>query len=121
MERRTVRSFEATPDLQSILSVWAADERFELIEQRGAVATHRKWVLGGFGMPPMMVRIETTGTRIELSAWVDGRSWRQLWQLFLTPPEMALESGGFRGSAPRRVARDSVNRLLERLGEPPIP
>lgn len=121
MNHRTIRNFEVPPDFPSILGRWASEEGFVLLRHEGGTTVFRKQVLGGFWLPPMIVQIESVGTGVRLSAWVDGRSWRQLWGLFLTPREMALEKGGMRGSAPRKVAREAVNRLLEQVGQSPIP
>jgi hypothetical protein len=33
---------------------------------------------------------------------------------------MSIESGGLKGVLPRSMARDSVNKLLAQLGQPPI-
>jgi hypothetical protein len=34
---------------------------------------------------------------------------------------MGIRSGGFRLAVPRRIARQAVNRLLEKLGQPLVP
>ncbi len=44
----------------------------------------------------------------------------RLSSLFMLPKQMGLESGGFRGALPRKIGREAVNKLLERLGQPPI-
>jgi hypothetical protein len=40
--------------------------------------------------------------------------------LFLIPAEMGIESGGIKGALPRSMARNSVNKLLAQLDQPPI-
>jgi hypothetical protein len=39
---------------------------------------------------------------------------------FMLPAEMGIESGGFKGVLPRKIARDGVNALLKLLNQPLI-
>jgi hypothetical protein len=44
----------------------------------------------------------------------------RLMALFMLPKQMSVESGGFRGALPRKIGRQAVNRLLEKLGQTPV-
>ncbi len=113
IEGRTTRRFTPEPDFETVLAAWASEKGYRLKAEAGKRRTYQKG--SGFGLAPMMLEVVRDDGVVKIDAWVDGRSWQQLWGLFLTPKEMALESGGLQGGAPRRVARATLNRLFEQL------
>jgi len=44
----------------------------------------------------------------------------RLMALFMLPKRMGVESGGFRGVLPRKIGRQAVNKLLQKLAQPPV-
>jgi hypothetical protein len=57
---------------------------------------------------------------IHMEVWVRVSFFVRLQSLFMLPAQMGVESGGMRGVVPRKMARNSVNKLLEQLGQPLI-
>jgi len=69
----------------------------------------------------MMLKVKKDDLETTLEAWIRVNVIARLMALFIIPSEMGIESGGFRGAAPRSIARKAVNRLINQLGQSPIP
>jgi hypothetical protein len=74
----------------------------------------------GFLVAPMMLTVRQAGGRVEMEAWVRCNLFMRIMSAFMLPPEMGIESGGFKGVLPRQIARNAVNGLLGLLGQPAI-
>jgi len=119
MKKRTVLVFNFRGDFWEIISEWAEEDRFRLKEESGGGRIYQKGV--GFFVAPMMLKAEQAGTDIRIEAWIRANIFVRAMSLFILPAEMEIQSGGFRGAAPRSIARKSVNKLLAKLGQSLIP
>ena len=57
---------------------------------------------------------------VHLETWVHVNFLVRLMALFMLPKRMGVESGGFRGVLPRKIGRQAVNKLLQKLAQPPV-
>jgi hypothetical protein len=119
MNARTVRDFDSTQDVLAVVDRWAGRYGYRLKGEHGASRLYQKGT--GFLVAPMMLEIGQRGTGVHLEAWIRANLFVRICALFMLPAEMGVESGGFRGVAPRKIARGAVNQLLADLGQPPIP
>jgi hypothetical protein len=119
MAARTVRDFGASGDIGSAVDDWAREAGYRLVESRELTRVFQKGV--GFLVAPMMLSIRQTGSDVHLEAWIRANLFVRLMALFILPAEMGIESGGMKAVIPRKMARGQVNKLLEALGQPPIP
>jgi hypothetical protein len=119
LTRRTFRDFTVDKDIWHIVDNWARMTKFR-VKQMG-----KNWKLlqkgTGFLVAPMMLEIGEEKGKVHLEAWVRCNFLIRLMALFMLPAEMGIESGGFRGVAPRRIARNAVNQLLLEFKQPLIP
>lgn len=119
MKRETQLSFDHDGDIAGVVKEWASHEGYR---DRGVVdgyATYKKGM--GILVAPMYFAYRQSGKRVEAKAWIYANFIARLGSLFILPKYMHVESGGFRGVVPRKMARAAVNRLLERIGQKPIP
>ncbi|MBE0597881.1 MAG: hypothetical protein IH614_11475 [Desulfuromonadales bacterium] len=71
-------------------------------------------------MAPAFLEIRQEGGNVTLEAWVKADALLIVSFLAGQKPEMAIGAGGLTAAVPRRRARDAINPLLERLGQPPV-
>jgi hypothetical protein len=123
MKPRTIVELPATQEFGTVLDTWAVENHYKLqTEESSAEGPVRVYQKGtGFLVAPMMLRVVAAGQRIQLEAWVRAGFFVRLISFFILPAEMMIESGGFRGVLPRKIARKAMNELLARLGANPIP
>lgn len=119
MDRRTVRDFTFTGDVWPQVEAWAGRHNYRLRESQADQRTFQKG--HGFLVAPMMLSLGTKGPAVHMEAWVRVPFFARMLGLFILPSEMEIASGGFRGSLPRKIARNAVNDLLGSLGQPVIP
>ena len=118
MNSRTVRDFSVPTDIWPTVERWAKEEGFELLESSGNKRVYRHG--SGLIVLPTMLEISADDGNVHLEAWIKSNPVNRLLSLFLTPNEIALETGGITFAAARSLARKSVNRLLVHLGQPLI-
>jgi len=118
--RRSVVTFTLAGDPWPTIAAWAQKHKFLPREpQTGAIKLFQKG--SGFWTAPMRAQFTQRGDQIELQAWVHNPLLARIMALFILPPEMNLNSGGFRAMVPRGIARKAVNELLAEVGASPIP
>jgi hypothetical protein len=119
MNSRTVRDFQVGADITPVVDAWAQANHFGF---RGVAPDGtRKYQRGSAlttGAKP--VSILQNGHSVHLEAWIHTTLVGRVLTFFLLPADMSIESGGVRNVVPRSIARGSVNKLLEQLGQPPI-
>lgn len=114
---RTVREFESSENVFDIVDAWSRENGYELVE----AAEHRLYQKGhNLAVMPMMLSIRPAGGRYRLEAWARAPLINRILALGLLPEEIVVDSGGRKAIIPRKKARGDVNKLLERLGVPPI-
>jgi hypothetical protein len=119
MDQRTRLCFVQNGNIWPQVEPWAASNGFNLKSSSGTERLYQKGT--GFLVAPMMLSIGQTDGKIVLEAWVRCNLFIRLSSLFILPPEMGIQSGGFKAVLPRSIARNAVNVLLQQLGQPPIP
>lgn len=119
MKPETVISFEHDGDITPKVKEWASQEGYRDKGQVNGYNTYKKGI--GFLVAPMFFAYRQNGRKVEAKAWIYANFIARLGSLFILPRLMHVESGGFRGVVPRKMGRAAVNRLLERLGQTPIP
>ena len=117
MNPRTIRDFEFAGESRSIVDSWAGENGFRLIDGGPARVFQRGH---GFWTAPVRFSIEQQGSKVHIETWVHVNFLVRLSALFLLPKQMGLESGGFRGVLPRKIGREAVNKLFQKLGQPVI-
>jgi hypothetical protein len=68
----------------------------------------------------MMCSFHQDGGQVSVEAWVRCNTFMRICSLFMLPAEMGVESGGFKGVLPRKIAREALNRLLQDCGARPV-
>lgn len=115
MEKRTHIKFDHESDIWHIVQKWALENRYK---ERESFTNGKLYQKGtGFLVAPMMLKIEQIGSSVSLEAWVRANIFVRAMSLFILPSEMEIGPGGFRGAAPRSIARKAVNKLLVLLGQ----
>ncbi|MEE8372256.1 MAG: hypothetical protein V3R87_00780 [Dehalococcoidia bacterium] len=118
MSKRTVRDFNFEGELWPIVDSWAQETGYNLKESNGAKRLYQRG--HGVLVAPMMLEIAQTGKDVHFEAWIRVSLMVRLFALFLLPSQMGIESGGFQGVVPRKMARAAVNKLLERIDQAAI-
>jgi hypothetical protein len=118
MAARTVRDFGAPGDIWPMVDGWAQEAGFKLRETNGPTRVYQKGT--GLLVAPTMLTVTQQGPNVHLETWLKISFFTRLFALFMLPAELGLESGGFKAALPRSMARNAVNPLLERIGQPPI-
>ena len=118
MSKRTQISFQSGNSIWPAVEKWAGENGYKPVSQDGNERTFQKGV--GFLVAPMMLRFAQNGDAVTGEAWIRAGLVVRIMALFLLPPEMGIESGGFKGVLPRKIARGAVNKLLAELGAQPI-
>ncbi|HEY5945625.1 MAG TPA: hypothetical protein VIV40_09035 [Kofleriaceae bacterium] len=118
--KRTAVTFAVRGDPWPVIAAWAQKHRYMPREpQTGNVKLFQKG--SGFWTAAMRAQFTQRGEQIELQAWLPISIFARIAALFMLPAEMHIRSGGFRAVLPRKIARDSINDLLQQVGAPPIP
>jgi hypothetical protein len=118
MNPRTIKDFEYSGDIGPIVDGWAAENGFRFLKGTGSARLFQRG--RGFWTAPVRLEASQDGLKVHLEAWVSVNLMVRIMALFMLPKQMAVESGGFRGTLPRKIGRQRVNGLLEKLGQPPI-
>jgi len=119
MTKRTRISFRQTTDVFPEVERWATVTGFS---RDVALDSGRLYKKGrGVLLAPMRLSVRQAGGVVEMEAWIPINIFTRIMSLFMLPSEMGIESGGFRGVMPRRIARNAINGLLRQLGQEPIP
>lgn len=119
MSTRTRITFPTPEHFWATVESWAPEKGYICKESAGGTRTYQKGV--GFWVAPMMLSLTEKDGSIELVAWIRANLFVRICSLMLLPAEMGIESGGFKAALPRKMARNAVNELLAKLGQPPIP
>jgi hypothetical protein len=119
MAARTVRDFQVGFDVAPLVDAWAQANHYGF---RGVLPDGTRSYQRGNGVMTgaMPFTVRQAGTSVHLEACVHSTLLARITALFLIPADMAIESGGMKGMLPRKIARESVNKLLAQLGQPPI-
>ena len=119
MALRTVRDFEVPLDVWKFVDEWAAEEKFEIISSEERSRVYRK-IMGPLS-PSAHVEISEKDGSVHLEAWMANTAPVRALRFFKVPPELGVESNGTKAlKVPRSVARDRINRLFVKLGQPLI-
>ena len=119
MALRTVRDFKVPLDVWRFVDEWAAEENFEIVSSGERSRVYRK-ILGALS-PSAHVEISEGGGTVHLEAWLANSGPVRALRFFRLPPEVGVESNGTKALAvARSVARDRINRLFVKLGQPLI-
>ncbi len=118
MTKRTPISFQSGSSIWPAVEKWAGENGYKQVSQDGSGRTFQKGV--GFLVAPMMLSLSQNGGAVSGEAWIRAGLFVRICALFMLPPEMGIESGGFKGVLPRKIARNAVNKLLAELGQQPI-
>ena len=119
MSKRTTLRFSYPSDVWAVIEKWAGENGYR---QKGSAGQERLYQKGtGFLVAPMMLKVRSEDQEISIEAWIRANLFVRIFSLFILPPEMGIESGGFRAVLPRNIARKAVNALLAQLGQQPIP
>jgi hypothetical protein len=119
MAARTVRDFQVGFDIAPLVDAWAGSNHYGF---RGLSPDGTRNYQRGNGVltGAMPLTVRQIGAGVHLEAWIHATLVARICALFLIPTDMGIESGGLKGVLPRSMARDSVNKLLAQLGQPPI-
>ncbi len=119
-EKRTITEFSFDGDALGIAEEWASEENYNRTEYLGEANVFRNGI--GMAQAPQMMKITQEGNRTRIESWVYSPMFLRILNFFmLQPKEMGVRSGGARARLPRRSARHATNRLLEKLGQSPLP
>lgn len=119
MADRTVRDFQVPFAVAPVADAWAAANHFglKLVEPDGSRHYGRgEGILTG----QMFCVVRQFGPHVRVEAWIHARLVARISAAFLIPTDMSVEPGGIKGSLPRKICREAVNKLLAQLGQPPI-
>jgi hypothetical protein len=119
MAARTIRDFQVGADITPVVDAWAQANHYGF---RGLSPDGTRNYQRGNGLltGAMPFSFRQAGSSVHIEAWIHANLMARISALFLIPTDMGVDSGGVRGIIPRTVARDSVNKLLAQLGQPPI-
>ena len=119
MNSRTSRDFQVPLDIWKFVDEWATDEKFDVVSTGKRSRIYRK-DLGSLA-PSAHVEITEHDGNVHLEAWLANATPVRAMRLFKVPPELGVESNGTKAlTVERTVARDRINRLFIKLGQPLI-
>lgn len=119
MALRTVRDFKVPLGVWKFVDEWATEENFEIISNGERSRVYRK-IMGPLS-PSAHVEISEEDGSVHMEAWLANSGPVRALRFFKLPPELGVESNGTKALAvARSVARDRINRLLVKLGQPLI-
>lgn len=111
---RTTRRFESDSPPWDALAEWADERGFKL---KHADEVRRKYQRGtGFGTAPIYVEMIYTKPWAHLQTWIGINLLVRPRVLLFARREWTPESGGWRLSRSRRIAREAVNPLFKTFG-----
>lgn len=119
MSPRTAITFQYDEEIWPAVEKWAGGNGFKLKSSIGSERLYQKGK--GFWQPPIMFRVNQIDQEVTFEAWVRLNLLYGYMRLYLLSAETSIESGGYRLFAPRRTARQAVNKLLQQLGQKVIP
>ncbi|MCH7735097.1 MAG: hypothetical protein IH961_07765 [Chloroflexi bacterium] len=108
---RTTRRFETEAPPWAAMDEWAGERGFKL---KHADDVRRRYQKGmGIGIAPIYVEMIYTKPWAHLQAWVGINILVRPGVLIFARSEWTPESGGWRLSRSRRIAREAINPLFE--------
>jgi hypothetical protein len=116
--KRVVRDFEMSENPWPAVEQWAGQQGFKVREQSESQRLYQKGK--GFFTGSRRVDIKVHDGQVHLEGWVHANMPARMMSLFILPANITLESGGFKGTLPRKLGRGELNPLLEALGQPAI-
>ena len=119
MADKTIRDFQAGYVIAPLADAWAGQNHFRL---RSVDPDGSRYYQRGDGILTgvMLCTVRQWGPQVRVEAWIHATLVARICALFLIPTDMSVESGGVRGVLPRKMCRESVNKLLLQLGQAPI-
>ena len=119
MALRTIRDFKVPLDVWRFVDEWAAEENFEVVSSGERSRVYRK-IMGPLS-PSAHVEVSENDGMVRLEAWMANPAHVRALRFFKVPPELGIESNGTKAlKVARSVARDRINRLFVKLGQPLI-
>ena len=113
----TIRSFQFKQPLLPIVKEWAKECGFTVETQDTKILCEKDI---GLMTTPIQVNLEESDGSIKFEAFLKVDAISMFTTLFMASDEMQLESGDGELLFDRKIARDKVNKLLTRLGQPII-
>ncbi len=113
MTTRTKLSFPCSADIWPAVERWSVSENAELKSSDGPQRLYQK---GGIATAAMMFSFRQASGQVAVEAWIPSSTFQRACSFFILPPEMGVESGGVKAALIRKIARESLNRLLLELG-----
>ena len=115
---RTILDFSYEGEIQPIINKWADENGFHVREiDNGIIECQRG---GGVVMCPILLQIKQSEHKIHLETWLMVDILTQFISLFSAPAQSPIDSSVNGLPRERDVARHFVNKLLDKLGQPPI-
>src|SRR5688572_13062307 len=119
MLQRTIRDFTTSAAIWSIADTWGDEQGFTVVTTKAERRVYQKGP--DFLGYPLIVDIQQMNNQVHLETWLKASLLDRTRALFLIPSEIGLDSGsGLRMVIARKTGRSLVNKLLDRLGQPPI-
>jgi len=111
--------FPLAGDPWPTIGAWAQRHKFYPREpQTGDTKLFQKGT--GLLTAPMRAQFTIAGGQMQVQAWLPISLFVRVTTFFILPAEMPINSGGFRASLPRSIARKAINELLGELRAPLI-
>lgn len=117
MDAQTNFTVIKTDNFFQVIETWAKAEGWKLLGDKSDMKVKNYQRGYGFWTAPMKLELVDKGSEVEAKAWIPANLFVRLMTLFIIPKQMGIESGGFKGVLPRKIARESINRLIESLGQ----
>jgi len=111
----TIRSFQTHEPLLPTVKEWAKEYGFAVELKDNKILCEKDI---GLMTTPVYVKMEESDGHIQFEAFLKVDAISMFTTFFMAPDEMRLESGDGELFLDRKIARDKVNKLLERLGQP---
>jgi len=119
MALKTIREFKVPLDVWKFVDEWAGEENFEVVSSGERTRVYRK-IMGPLS-PSAHVEISEHDGTVHMKAWMANPGHVRALRFFKIPPELGVESNGTKAlNVARSVARDRINRLFVKLGQPLI-
>lgn len=118
MNSRTTFTFEGDEQIWPIVEKWAKENGFNHREELEGGRFYRRAT--GLFTHPVGLQLVINEGKVTLQAWLINSFFIRLSLWFVLPAEMTINSGGLLACVPRKMARKTVNKLLEQLGQPLI-
>ena len=115
---RSTRRFQTELPPWDAMEEWATERGFKLRHVDDVRRRYRKGM--GIGIAPIYVEMIYTQPWAHLQAWVGINMLVRPGVLLFARSEWTPESGGWRLSRSRRIAREAINPLFEGFAQEPI-